>query len=65
MPEIYRRLHLTKVALRAQIGFSMTTTRPIEFDTGVSHPPPAPGNFEPLKEPKNCDFLQIFYNSSV
>jgi len=65
MPEIYRRLHLTKVARRAQIGFSMTAGRPIEFDTRASQRPPAPDDFEPLKEPKNCDFLHIFHNSII
>ena len=36
MPEIYRRLHLIKLASPTQIGFSMAAKSPIEFDMRMS-----------------------------
>ena len=65
MPEIYRRLHLIKLASPTQIGFSMAAKSPIEFDMRMS----AAARQLPTKNSawlrKNCDFLQIFHNFYV
>jgi hypothetical protein len=65
MPEIYRRLHLIKLASPTQIGFSMAAKRPIEFDMEMSATTCQPTALNGPSPHKNCDFLHSFYNFYV